>query len=228
MGPSLSLERVENLRWLGRYVERSFTTLRFILSTYDEALDRTDGNWKGRLEELGFDQDNDDPRRFFHDALFSPDLPISIYCSMSNALDDAVVLRDVIGSESVAYVQMGLDKVVNAAHSETPLLDLQDLVDDILAFKGSCDDYILNDAARNIIKCGISVERMDLYTRLSYRLEDLKNEASKLASRLDRTGMPYDHDAFKEIIEMVFAEGFPGDADHDKLAFLLEQLGKLF
>ncbi len=228
MGPSLSLERVENLRWLGRYVERSFTTLRFILATYDEALDMTDGNWKGQLEELGFDQDNDDPGRFFHDALFSPDLQISIFCSMSNALDDAVVLRDVIGSESVAYVQMGLDQVVSASHSETPLLDLQSLVDDILAFKGSCDDYILNDAARNIVKCGISLERMDLYTRLSYRLDDLKNEASKLASRLDRTGMPYDHEAFKAIIETVFDEGFPENTDYDGLGELLVQLGKLF
>ena len=225
---SLSLERVENLRWLGRYVERSFTTLRFVLATYDEALDKTEDDWRGQLEELGFSEDNADPKGFFHDALFSPTLPISIYCSMSNALDDAVVLRDVIGSESVAYVQMGLDEVMSASKSETPLLDLQSLMDDILAFKGSCDDCILNDAARSIIKCGISVERMDLYTRLGYRLEDLKNEASKLASRLDRTGMPYDHEAFKEIVETVFDEGFPQNASPQTLRDLLGLLARLF
>lgn len=41
---SLSLEKVDHLLWLGRYMERCYTTQRFILATYDKALDSTDGN----------------------------------------------------------------------------------------------------------------------------------------------------------------------------------------
>ncbi|MCI2240888.1 alpha-E domain-containing protein [Adlercreutzia faecimuris] len=225
---SLSLERVGRLLWLGRYVERSYTTLQFILATYDAALDSVEGNWKGQLEELGFDQENDDPIAFFRECLFSRELTASIYYSMSAAYDNAVVLRDVIGSESVAYVQMALNDIERAEHSDAPLLDLQTVIDCILAFKGSCDDYVVNDAARNIIKCGFSIERMDLYTRLSYQLGDLRRETQKLASRIDRTGLPYDRAAFKELIDAVFSPRFPEKTTYEELGVMLELIARVF
>ncbi len=225
---SLSLERVGRLLWLGRYVERSYTTLQFILTTYDAALDSVEGNWKGQLEELGFDQASDDPMDFFWTCLFSRDLSASIHYSMSAAFDNAVVLRDVIGSESVAYIQMAMNDIERAETSEAPLLDLQTVTDCILAFKGSCDDYIVNDAARNIIKCGFSIERMDLYTRLRYHLEDVRREAQKLASRIDRTGIVYDREAFKTLVDMVFSTRFPEGTTYEELGELLALIGRVF
>ncbi len=225
---SLSLERVGRLLWLGRYVERSYTTLQFILTTYDAALDSVEGNWKGQLEELGFDQASDDPMDFFWTCLFSRDLSASIHYSMSAAFDNAVVLRDVIGSESVAYIQMAMNDIERAETSEAPLLDLQTVTDCILAFKGSCDDYIVNDAARNIIKCGFSIERMDLYTRLRYHLEDVRREAQKLASRIDRTGIVYDREAFKTLVDMVFDARFPEGTTYEELGELLALIGRVF
>lgn len=225
---TLSLERVNRLLWLGRYVERCYVTLKFILNTYDAALDSVEGNWKGQLEELGFDQDNDDPEEFFRECLFSRTLTSSAYYSMSAAYDNAVVLRDVIGTESAAYIQMAVNEIERAETSDAPLLDLQQVIDCIMAFKGSCDDYVVNDAARNIIKCGISVERMDLYARLSYHLEDIRKETHKLASRIDRTGMTYDRTAFRALIEKVYAPSFPANVTYEELGDLLVLIARVF
>ncbi len=225
---TLSLDRVERLLWLGRYVERSYTTLQFVWSAYDAALDDAEGPWREQLEELGFDQEKDDPIAFFDQCLFDMDSPVSIARSLNAAFDNAVVLRDVIGTESVAYVQMACDEIARTPLSDAPLLELQAIVDSILAFKGSCDDFVSNDAARNIIKCGFSIERMDLYVRLGYHLQDVRKEARKLASRIDRTGLPYDRMAFKELINRVFAPEFPQKTTYGDLGEMLTLMARVF
>lgn len=225
---SLSIEKVDHLLWLGRYVERSYTTLLFILDAYDAALDYPDGNWKGQLEELGFNQDNDDPIEFFNDCLFNTNNVSSLKHSMNAAYDNAVVLRDVIGSESIAYIQMAANSVDLAEASDAPLLDLQLVIDNIMAFKGCMDDYVANDAARNVIKCGISVERLDLYARLSFRLERLQQETHRLASRIDRIGVPYNKDNFKQVVNIVFDPGFPENASYERLGTLLTCIAGIF
>ena len=93
---SLSIERVDRLLWLGRYVERSYTTLHFVLEAYDASLDSVEGNWKGQLEELGFNQEEDNPDQFFRDCLFSPSLSASIAYSLNAASDNAVDRKSVV------------------------------------------------------------------------------------------------------------------------------------
>lgn len=225
---TLSLEKVDHLLWLGRYIERAFTTQRFILDTYDKALDSTEGNWKGQLEELGFSEDEDDPIAFFNDCLFNRQTGCSLAHSVDAAYDNAVMLRDVLGTESISYIQMATDDIAHAETSESPLLDLLLVQDNLLAFKGCVDDYVSNDAARNIIKCGISVERIDLYARLSYRLERLPQEVHRLASRIDRTGAPYNRAAMKKIVDIVFEPGFPETATYEILGDLLVAAAELF
>lgn len=225
---SLSVERVDRLLWLGRYMERCYTTLTFIIATYDKALDSTEGNWKGQLEELGFDEETDDPMDFFNDCLFSPESSVSIRHSLSCAYDNAIVLRDVLGTETLAYVQMAVNSLDSAETSDAPLLELASLIDDIMAFKGCCDDYIADDVPRNILKCGFSVERMDLYTRLNYRLDELPKEARKMASRIDRIGIAYDRTAFKDLICRIYDPAFLEGVSYDDLGDMLVLLARLF
>lgn len=225
---SLSAERVDRLLWLGRYIERCYTTLTFIVATYDKALDSVEGNWKGQLEELGFDEETDDPMDFFNDCLFDAESAISIKHSLSCAYDNAIVLRDVLGTETLAYVQMAVNSLEKAETSTAPLLELASLVDDIMAFKGCCDDYIADDVPRNILKCGFSIERMDLYTRLNYRLDELPKEARKMASRIDRIGIAYDRAAFKDLICRIYDPAFPEGVTYDDLGQMLVLLARLF
>ncbi len=225
---SLSLAKVDHLLWLGRYIERSYTTQKFILVTYDKALDSTEGNWKGQLEELGFDAETDDPIAFFDDCLFNMENTSSIVYSMNAAYGNAVLLRDVLGTESISYVQMAMNAIEAAASSDAPLLDCQIVADNIMAFKGCVDDYISDDAARNLIKCGISLERIDLYARLSYRLEDLRHEVHRLATRINRTGAPYSQENLKALVDFVYAPGFPEKVTYEGLGELLKHVARVF
>lgn len=229
---SLSINRIDQLLWLGRYLERGFTTQRFIVSTYDRvldhALDDLSGDWKGQLVDLGFNCDTDTPLEFFRRCIFNRDNPSSVASSIESAYDDAIACRDVLGTETVSYIQMAVNSLEAASASASPLLDLQAVQDNILAFKGCIDDFVLDDAARCIVKCGFTVERIDLYCRLHYRLETLPHEVDRLAARLDRTGAAYDRTAFKSLAGMTLAPGFPEGANQETWDAMIACANALF
>lgn len=152
---AISLEKADHLLWLGRYAERAYTTQKFILSAYDQAL-------------------------------------------------------------AVAQA------------SDAPLLDLQLIQDNIMAFKGCVDDFVESDAACNLIKCGISVERIDLYARLSYKLGRVRQEVHRLAARVNRTGAPYSQPDLKALVELVYAPTFPDAATYDQLGLILRHAASVF
>ncbi len=225
---TISLEKADHLLWLGRYIERAYTTHKFILAAYDKALDAEGDEWKGQLAELGFDDDAETPQEFFQTCLFDPDCLASIAHSLDAAYDNAVRLRDVLGTESLSYIQMACDSLVAAKQSDAPLLDLQLIQDNIMAFKGCVDDFVESDAARNLIKCGISVERIDLYARLSYRLGRVRQEVHRLSARVNRTGTPYSQPDLKALVELVYAPTFPDAVTYDQLGLILVHAARVF
>ncbi len=123
---------------------------------------------------------------------------------------------------------MAYDALVAAKLSDAPLLDLQLVQDNIMAFKGCVDDFVDDDAARNIIKCGISCERIDLYARLNFRLDRLKQEVHRLASRINRTGAPYSQAELKKLVDIVYSDRFPHFTTYDELGQLLTCVANLF
>lgn len=136
--------------------------------------------------------------------------------------------RDVLGTESLGYVQMAVDALAAAQASDAPLLDPQLIQDNIMAFKGCVDDFVESDAACNLIKCGISVERIDLYARLSYKLGRVRQEVHRLAARVNRTGAPYSQPDLKALVELVYAPTFPDAATYDQLGLILQHAASVF
>ena len=228
LASSISLEKADHLLWLGRYAERAYTTQKFILAAYDQALDGQGNAWKDSLEELGFDSDAETPREFFRACLFGAACPSSIAHSLDAAYDNAVRLRDVLGTESLSYVQMAVNSLAASQASDAPLLDLQLVQDNIMAFKGCVDDFVESDAARNLIKCGISIERIDLYARLSYKLSRVRQEVHRLTARINRTGAPYSQADLKSLVELVYAPSFPDAVTYDQLGQILRHAARVF
>ena len=68
--------------------------------------------------------------------------------------DNAIVLRESIGSETLAYIQLAIYEMNKAAQSRAPMIELQKVNDNLLAFYGTvfyqCDIYII---CRNSLKC---------------------------------------------------------------------------
>ncbi len=84
--------------------------------------------------------------------------PDSIISNLYRAYDNAMVMRDYISSESLAYIQLAIFDIKSAKGSDAPLITLQDTVDHLLAFWGCIDENVDDAETRNLIKLGKMVE----------------------------------------------------------------------
>lgn len=199
----ISIKSSDNLFWLGRYVERVFTTLKAFTECYDTMIDIDDEAYIGFCMRLGIANNYSCRQEFVSSFLFDEGDPASIYSSLLHAYDNAVEMRNVISSDTLAYIQMAADVMEKSRGSTAPLLKMQEVTDWIFAFWGSADDNIASEASRNILKFGRSIERIDLYTRLDYPHEKVKKEFSIMLNRLYKVGVDFNGDAITRLISMI-------------------------
>ena len=124
--------------------------------------------------------------------------------SVEAMLGNGMVLRETITSPTLAYLQMAHMALGMAESSEAPLVELQWVMDDIMAFRGSFDDSVEAETTRNITKVGSLVERISLMLRLDWQLPRLERELPKLLARLRRTDLAPEAEAL-EVIERAAA-----------------------
>ena len=124
--------------------------------------------------------------------------------SVEAMLGNGMVLRETITSPTLAYLQMAHMALGMAESSEAPLVELQWVMDDIMAFRGSFDDSVEAETTRNITKVGSLVERISLMLRLDWQLPRLERELLKLLGRLRRTYLAPEAGAL-EVIERAAA-----------------------
>src|SRR5699024_2760022 len=90
----------------------------------------------------------------------------------------------------------GFSTMEKTMHQAAPLMELQGVLDMLLAFWACADDYVVESETRNLIKTGRSIERIDLYLRLGIGKRELLSEYQKLSGRIDRSGIDYHRLAF--------------------------------
>jgi uncharacterized alpha-E superfamily protein len=202
----ISLEQTNRLYWLGRYTERVYTTIRLYSKCYDAMIDNIDENYEDFCRKLEIPNIYKDKEDFNTRYPFDESDVNSIHSNLIRAYDNAIVLREELGSETLSYIQLAIYAMNKAKISRAPLLELQNVEDNILAFWGISDDFINDDVIRNIIKTGKRVERIDLYARLKMDKSMLRREFDKLESRLERSGMPYNSTEYQKLTRMIDAE----------------------
>lgn len=188
----ISIEQMDELFWLGRYSERVYTTIRLYFISYDTMLDQDMQDYQNfckSLEIPNIYQDSEDFRKRYP---FDQDDQNSIISNLMRAYDNAVILREEIGSETLSYIQLALYSMQKAKVSDAPIIEMMGVIDNILAFWGIVDDSIDSEQVRNIIKTGKRVERIDLYARLKMDRSELIRELHRLAPRIDRSKIDYD------------------------------------
>lgn len=124
---------------------------------------------------------------FWQHYLFDRDNPDSMARAADYMLDNGVTLRETIGTDTFSYIQMAVNNLHKAASSTGPLVELQKVLDDIMAFRGSFDDYINEENIIMVIKSGATLERVSLYLRLQYPDSKVLLEIKKLLDRLPAT-----------------------------------------
>lgn len=199
----ISLEQTNRLYWLGRYSERTYTTIRLYSKCYDEMIDDIGENYADFCKMLEIPNIYKDKEDFNTRYGFDETDPNSILSNLIRAYDNAVVLREEIGSETLSYIQLAIYAINKAKISRAPLLELQNVEDNLLAFWGIADDFIDNEMTRNIIKAGKRIERIDLYARLKIGSKELTRELHRMVTRLIRSGMPYDETCLEKLRDFI-------------------------
>ena len=206
---TISLEHSDRLYWLGRYTERSFTTLMSLEKLYDKMIART----VDHTEYLGYFGLNDtyaDDKEFFRSFLFDKSNPFSTAYSLERAYDNGIVLREEISTSALSFLQMAKDTLENSESSCNTRLSLIPLEDIMFGFWGCINEHIYDDEIRNIIYIGKTVERLDLYIRMKYPFTAVEKEFVRLLKNLRRVpkDTPYRYNTryLSELVEILGTE----------------------
>ena len=215
----ISITQVDELFWLGRYSERVYTTIRLFSKRYDIMLeqDSTYGEFCSMLEIPNIYTSAED---FKYRYAFDQENPDSIFSNLMRAYDNAIVLREEIGSETLSYIQLAIYEMNKSASSRAPMIEMQKVIYNILAFWGIADDSIDSEDSRNIIKIGKRVERIDLYARLKMPQAEMKREVDRLTGRIDRCSLHYRKEVLLRLNELVLEP----QPDHHAIVHQIEQI----
>ena len=190
----ISVDRADRLFWLGRYTERVYTTIRLYSDSFDELIDGIADNYVDFCKMIDIPDVYGSKEVFEEKYPFDEMNPDSIMSNLVRAYDNAIELRDEIGSEVLSYIQLAIYAMNKAKISNAPLIELQYVIDNLLAFWGIVDDDIDSEMTRNMIKVGRRIERIDLYGRLHHTQKELIRQVARLIPRVERSGLAYDRD----------------------------------
>ena len=199
----ISVEQADRLYWLGRYSERVYTTIRLYFKSFDTMIDELADSYAQYCQMVDIPNIYASKDDFMTRYPFDADNPDSIISTLNRVYDNAIVLRESIGSEALSYIQLAIYAMNRAAVSGSPLIEMQKVMDNILAFWGIADDQIDSVQIRNIIKAGKRIERVDLYARLKLDKKRLEREVHRMIPRVLRSGIKYNEPALSKVNTLI-------------------------
>lgn len=216
----ISLEQKDSILWLGRYTERVYTTIKFFAPYYDRMIDSPEDMHQDFCAKLEIPDIYENRQDFLRRYCYDSSNPDSIASNLLRAYDNAIVLREMLGTETLCYVQLAYYEMQRAAVSDAPMMELQKVMDNIVAFWGSADDSIDDVQVRDILVTGRRIERVDLYARLRVGREEIRRFVMRLSTRLKRSGLPYAPD---QLEQMLMDASLP-EPDYDNIIRAVESL----
>lgn len=201
-----SVINADRLYWLGRYSERVYTTIKLFSVSFDGLIEQFGDDHAAFCESLEIPNIYSDKDDFIDKYAFSSEDPNSIVSNLTRAHDNAIELREEIGSEALSFIQMSVYEMQRAKVSDNPVYYMQKATDYLLAFWGIIDDQIDDENTRNIIKVGKRVERLDLCARLHREPTAIAREARRLAARIQRTDLLYNRASIENLQKLSASE----------------------
>lgn len=218
----ITLNKQNRLFWLGRYSERVYSTINLMLKEYDNLLDGASVDYEDFCHKMGIPCIYTDSEDFLRRYLFDPSSPFSIRSNIEAMLGNGMMLRETISSTTLSYLQMARNSLLIAEDSDAPYLELQLVLDDIMAFRGSFDEYVDDESNRNITKVGALIEHLSICLRFEWHTDRLEKEIGKLLARLERTGIAPNAQA------LAFIKNCPADKLLENRIALLNNVESLF
>jgi len=192
MDNEVTATKRNRLFWLGRYAERTYNSVSSMMKFYDIMIDGPEPDYRDYCAKMGIPCIYSDVNDFMKRHLYDPADLSSCTATMDAVMGNGMTLRETISTSTLAYLQMAQYCLAYSAEIDNPCVELQKVLDNIMAFRGSLDDTIISENARNIIKCGRMVERISTLLRLGASDEKVTAETRKLVNRMYRTDVSRD------------------------------------
>lgn len=168
----ISANNANRLFWLGRYAERGYLFLHLMRKAYDEVLDVPVGEkpYSDFLEKLDIYVSTDFTTSYqMMEQIYDPEKVTSLRSIIERMMDNAIVLRPEIYSESFSYIELCRDKIRREADAqEMNITNLQPITDWLLAFWGSVRERVTGRAYA-LLEIGRLVEHLDMNIRFDYK-----------------------------------------------------------
>ena len=216
----VTASKADNLYWLGRYTERVFTTLNQFFPFYDRVMDTDVDAFRPFARALELPEDFQDFDAFIHSFLYDEKNPDSVRSAIVYAFNNAVILRPELSSRLLQYVELAMSSIVEAADRaafDEDIYKHRDIADNMLAFWGGVENSPVDPTLKSFIFVGKYLERVDLYTRFGYSMEELKAPLGKLASYImPLNGLPVPQcfaDGLRWLVGQLPSRGYADLAD---------------
>ena len=121
----VSLINTDKLFWLGRYSERVYTTIRLFGESFDKIIDGNAKYIELFCRSLDIPNIYSSTEDYVERYLFDPQNPDSVYSNLTRAYDNAMTLREEIGSECISYIQLAIYVMNRHQGSQSPMIGLQ-------------------------------------------------------------------------------------------------------
>ena len=189
----ISATKANRLYWLGRYECRVYLTLHQLNKCFDEMIDGEPDDYTGfwsKLDATGIYKTNEE---FTFGMLYDDTNPCSVLSAQKFAMDNAILLREDIMSETLSYLEMSVALLKKCKQEATVNIShLQPVIDWALAFWGSAEQRLQNHKALDIMMIGRNIENLDMQIRFNYPFrrvalayDSLKRYCKNMSGALD-------------------------------------------
>lgn len=223
----ISANKANSLFWLGRYEERVYITMHLMRKCYDKMIDgEMEEYWPfwQELDPQGVYQTNDE---FTLGMMYDDGNPSSVISAQTRAMDNAILLREEIMSETLSYLEMSIALLKACSEKqETNVMTLQPVIDWSLAFWGAAEQRLQNHKALYIMMIGRNIENLDMLIRFEYKYERIAQAYDSVKHYSRRLPGLLDEQMESQLDNLIIREKFNlSDLDYkNKLLAFVNQL----
>ncbi|MDO4159365.1 MAG: alpha-E domain-containing protein [Prevotellaceae bacterium] len=205
----ISATKANNLFWLGRYEDRVYMTLHVMNKCYDRMIDGHPEEYMDLWRMLDMSGIYETNEAFTLGMLYDENNPCSLMSAQKYAMDNAILLREDILSETLSYLEMSIALMKKCkAAGVTNITELQPVNDWSLAFWGSAEQRIQNHRALMIMMLGRNVENLDMLIRFCYPFRRVALAYESLKRYMREMDEMIDGNIEKQLDELIVVEKF--------------------
>ena len=226
----ISASKANSLYWLGRYEERVYITLHLLRKCHDKMIDGELEDYLPIWRNLDTTGAYQTIEEFTLGIMYDDSNSSTVMTAQTKAMDNAILLREDILSETLSYLEMSLALLKECKKKqEKNVICLQPVIDWSLAFWGSAQQRLQNHKALYIMSIGRNVENLDMQLRFDYSYERVALAYDSLKRYCKQMPNIVDEDIEGELNNLIIKERFNlNDMEYkNKLLKLINQMVKV-